>query len=89
MNKFLFINNYCDVPFSGVYACPEKNTEDMNHAVLAVGYGTDPKHGDYWIVKNSWGVGWGEEGYFRMARNHNNTCHIATMTSIPLTWSHN
>nr|AHX24182.1 cathepsin C [Sinonovacula constricta] len=46
--------------------------EITNHAVLLVGYGTDtsdmnnPK--DYWIVKNGWGTGWGEDDYFRILR---------------------
>ena len=53
-----------------------------HHAVLAVGYGTDAAGTDYWLVKNSWGAGWGEQGYIRMERGAN-LCFIHWFGSYP------
>jgi len=49
----------------GIYEHPgEESTSDINHQVVIVGYNDEQQ---YWIVKNSWGPDWGENGYFRIA----------------------
>uniref|UniRef100_H3CKZ4 Cathepsin K n=1 Tax=Tetraodon nigroviridis TaxID=99883 RepID=H3CKZ4_TETNG len=68
----------------GVYYDPDCNPEDINHAVLLVGYGVTRRGQQYWIVKNSWGTGWGTEGYILMARNRGNLCGIANLASYPI-----
>lgn len=67
---------------NGTYYEPDCTTK-INHCVLAVGYGTD-KNGDYYIIKNSWGSTWGERGFFKMARNRNNNCGIASAAGYPI-----
>merc|ERR1712061_54511 len=47
----------------------------INHLVQLVGYGTDADSGlDYWLVRNSWGSGWGEDGYIRLIREATPPC---------------
>jgi cathepsin H len=69
---------------SGVYS--SKNCKsgpmDVNHAVLATGYGTEGGT-PYYMVKNSWGTSFGISGYFKIIRGKN-MCGLATCSSYPI-----
>ena len=46
----------------------------FDHAVQLVGYGENEEEGKYWIVRNSWGESWGENGYIRIQRDEETRC---------------
>ena len=50
---------------NGVLDVPENYATEINHAVLLLGYGND-KNGGYWIIQNSWGKQWGDNGYAKI-----------------------
>jgi C1A family cysteine protease len=60
---------------SGVLDDPDC-AQDPNHAVLIVGYGSENGQ-DYWLIKNSWGQDWGQNGYIKVLRNVN-MCNVLT-----------
>ncbi|KAL7566737.1 hypothetical protein ACA910_017787 [Epithemia clementina (nom. ined.)] len=62
---------------------------NVDHGVLAVGYGTDLEtQAPYFLVKNSWGEGWGDGGFVKIGRGGKNkfgVCAILKMASFPVT----
>ena len=69
---------------SGVFTGPCETR--MTHAVTAIGYGTAEDGTKYWLVKNSWGTTWGEQGYMRIQRDvgaPEGLCGIAKLASYP------
>jgi C1A family cysteine protease len=67
----------------GIYNDP-LCTGGVNHAMLLVGFGTDPIDGDFWILKNSYGASWGEGGFIRMTRSIKNFCNIWDYAVLPI-----
>ena len=67
----------------------DEHTPPVNHAIAAVGYGTESTAAGiqhYWIVRNSWGAGWGEQGYIRMEVTPGaGICNVQTQPSWAMT----
>ncbi|KAL7118706.1 hypothetical protein ACP275_02G019100 [Erythranthe tilingii] len=76
---------YMQTYMKGV-SCPYICTKRLDHGVLLVGYGETGyspirmKEKPYWIIKNSWGPNWGEDGYYKICRGRN-ICGVDSMVS--------
>ncbi|KAK4424117.1 Cysteine protease RD19A [Sesamum alatum] len=72
--------------YIGGVSCPFICSKRLDHGVLLVGYGAGAyapirlKEKPYWIIKNSWGGNWGENGYYKICRGHN-VCGVDSMVS--------
>ena len=60
----------------------------LDHGVLVIGYGTENGE-DYYLVKNSWGTSWGDEGYIKLGRgpeynDGQGQCGILLQSSYPV-----
>ena len=59
----------------------------LDHGVLVVGYGVESNQ-PYWLVKNSWGTSWGEDGYVKIGKSDSThdkgVCGIAMQPSYPI-----
>jgi len=71
---------------SGVY--DETCGIRLDHGVVAAGYGTDDEsEKDYWLIRNSWGPKWGDEGNIKIARKgetNEGKCGIYIAASRPI-----
>jgi C1A family cysteine protease len=72
---------------NGVFSDPSCSTS-LDHTVVIVGWGTQPANGstpaiNYWIMKNSWGSSWGQNGFFLIQRGLN-MCGINEWVYFPI-----
>ncbi|KMT20657.1 hypothetical protein BVRB_1g006330 [Beta vulgaris subsp. vulgaris] len=72
--------------YIGGVSCPLVCLRSLDHGVVLVGYGSAGyapirfKEKPYWIIKNSWGPNWGDQGYYKICRGHN-VCGVDSMVS--------
>ena len=71
--------------------CSDPDANDVNHAVTIVGYGKSERQGcdEYWLIKNSWGSFWGEDGLYKICADRKGktaefgTCQINSYIMWP------
>eukprot|EP01133_Synstelium_polycarpum_P018953 gene18953-22681_t len=67
---------------SGIFKCPMAvGTGATNHSVLLVGYNQEQ---NYYIIRNNWGTGWGENGFAKISANQNEDCGISANRAASL-----
>ncbi|KAH6771653.1 Papain family cysteine protease [Perilla frutescens var. hirtella] len=72
--------------YIGGVSCPYICGKSLDHGVVLVGYGAAGyapirlKDKPYWIIRNSWGEAWGEDGYYKICRGKN-LCGVESMVS--------
>jgi len=74
---YINMNMAMEMYTGGIFNDPSCSPEGINHGMLLVGYTTE-----YWILKNSWGVSWGESGYINLIRGKN-MCGVAEFGTYP------
>ena len=60
MTAYVAVNAEFGAYSGGVFSDASCMGIALNHGVNLVGYGTSPDAGDYFILRNSWGTGWGK-----------------------------
>lgn len=66
---------------TGVIDVPSNFSKTLNHAVLLVGYDYDER-GFYWIIQNSWGKTWGDNGFCKIRMKDNLDSEGALMCQV-------
>ncbi|XP_054165166.1 uncharacterized protein LOC128962790, partial [Oppia nitens] len=64
---------------SGIFEDSKCDAEQIDHALVAIGYTSD-----YFILKNSWGPNWGEDGFIKVSRSKINLCGISEQSYYPV-----
>jgi len=59
------------------------SNSSSNHGMVLVGYGSENGL-DYYLIKNSWGFKWGDDGFIKLFANGKNLCGICNLASVPI-----
>ncbi|KAJ3640752.1 hypothetical protein Zmor_027295 [Zophobas morio] len=69
--------------FSFTGDCDKTTAEKYLHAVVVAGYYTSEKE-NYWLIKNSYGTTWGDQGYMKLSMDEVKSGHITRSIRYPL-----